>query len=318
MFEKIAIILLLNIVFYAKALTYKYSSDDVAVFLRKTTWKNEWHRRFLQVEGTIRTTPQEDHFITIILHAITSSLVYVAFGADDVSFLAAILFSINPITNQGSVWISGRGYVLATMGMLLAISFPYIALPALFIATYANAGFFMPLVLLGTATPWLFAFAPICWAVYYKRFKGNVKHKMQMEMIAEDKKLKPEKIVLATKTFGWYFLNTIIPFKLSFYHSFLQGISWSGRSKGYSIFDRFFWVGVIVLCGIIYYWLNFTWSMFSFGLLWWCIGIAPFCNVIRMSQEIAERYAYLPSVGAMYCLSCAILNIERIFPWLNF
>jgi len=317
MVEKIAFILLFNIIFYAKTLTYKYSSDDIAVSLRKPFWKNELHKRFLQLEGSIRVNPQEDHALTTLLHAIASALVYTAFGADDTSFLAAILFSVNPITNQGSVWISGRGYVLSTIGMLLALSVPVLSLPALIVATYSNAGFVMPLVLLGSATPWAFLFAPIAWLVNGFNFKKNVAHKMQMEMVDEDKKVSFNKLILIVKTFGFYLTNTIIPFKTSFYHSFLQSSSGSMKDKAYDIRDRFFWLGLVFIFAIVCYWLNFTWNMVSFGLLWWCLGILPFCNFMRMHQEIAERYAYLPSVGIMYCLAHFLLNIKKVLPWLN-
>jgi hypothetical protein len=46
--------------------------------------------------------------------------------------------------------------------------------------------------------------------------------------------------------------------------------------------------------------------MVHFALLWWIVGIAPFCNFIRIQQEIAERYAYLPNVGLMFVLASAL------------
>ena len=52
--------------------------------------------------------------------------------------------------------------------------------------------------------------------------------------------------------------------------------------------------------------------MVCFGILWWCIGIAPFVNIYRMQQELGERYCYLPNVGIMFILASCIHS----FPYL--
>lgn len=70
--------------------------------------------------------------------------------------------------------------------------------------------------------------------------------------------------------------------------------------------DRFFWIGVAFMVAIVYYWTAVPWNMASFGILWWIICIAPFLNIIRMQQEIAERYIYLPNVGLMMVLATFI------------
>lgn len=306
MFEKICIILLANLVFYAKTLRFKYSSDDIPVFQSPPNYRNKLEKWLFWIEGRSRLAPPRDHFLTIIVHALVCVFIYTGFGATDISFIAALLFAFNPANNQASVWISGRPYAMAALGMTGAMTFPVLCLPFILLATYYNAGFLAPLAFFGSSHLWFVLCIPIVWAFHWKRFRGNVQHKMKAEMLAEDKAIKPEKVVLAIKTFGFYTALAIIPFKNTFYHSFLQSASGCGKEKAYSMKDRFFWIGAFLLCALVAYWIMVPWNQVSFALLWWCICLAPFCNFIRMSQEIAERYIYLPNVGLMIVLATLI------------
>jgi hypothetical protein len=302
--ERICIILLANFVFYFKTLRYKYSSDDIPVFIKSRELKYGWWKQlFWEVEGSIRVNEQKDHALTMMLHALTCVFIYTGFGSTDVSFMAALLFSFNPITNQGSVWISGRGYVLPTMLLLMAMSIPWVGPAILILVAYFNIGFLAPLTLVGSEHWWMICFMPLIWMFHVKRFTHFVKDKASKEMFAEDKKIKPEKIVLFTKTFGYYLVNALIPFTTTFYHSFLESAAGSRKHISYSMKCKFFWIGLVAVLSIIAYWIFVPWNMISFGLLWWCMGIAPFCNAFRISQELSERYAYFPTVGLMVALA---------------
>ena len=308
MIEKIAIILLANLVFFSKTLTYRYSSDDIPVYMNPPNFRNKWEKRWYWLIGRMRINPQEDHALTTLIHAIVCVFIYIGFGANDISFIASLLFAFNPTNNQGSVWISGRSYALAALGMTGALAFPMLALGFIFIAVSTNPGFLAPIVLFGSkANPWILAvFIGLAWGWHGRNFYSNVKHKMNKEMFTEDKAFKIEKFVLAIKTYGFYTTLSIIPFKNAFYHSFLQACAGSGKNKAYSVKDRFFWIGLAFFAAVAWYWLAVPWNMVSFGLLWWIVCLAPFSNFFRMSQEIAERYVFLPSVGLMFVLASII------------
>ncbi len=296
MFKEVCVILLLNILFYLKTLGYKYASDDLPSYQRGKN-PNKWKHWYLVLEGHEKSTPVTDHAITILLHSLVCIGIYLGFGKTDISFLAAILFSVNPSNNQGSIWISGRGYVLSALGMVWSLTIPYLAPLFLLICTYSNAGFLSPIALIGSNYPWLVLLLPPLWWFHSKRFHTNVKAKMDREMFTEDKAIKLQKIPLVIKTFGFYATLAVIPFQNSFYHSFLQSSSGSGVKKAYTMKDRFFFIGLAILGTMAWYIFTHKWDMICFGMLWWCICIAPFLNFIRMNQEIAERYIYLPNVG---------------------
>lgn len=304
--QDILILLVVNLIFYFKCLGYGYVSDDIPVAKRGRP-ANMWKRFWLQLEGSIRTTPKNDHALTMVIHALTAVFIYTGFGSNEVSFLAALLFSFNPINNQCSVWISGRGYAVSALTMCMAMTFPYVGPLILLFTTYTIAGFFAPLVLLGSEHAWMVLFLPLVWMFHAKHFMGNVKAKMDMELHAEDRKITWRKLVLMVKTMGFYFTHSLFPIKTTFYHSYMQSMAGSGKIKAYSFKDRFLWVGLVVL-PLIAYRLAQPWDMVSFGLLWWVFCIAPFSNLYRMHQEISERYCYLPNVGLMFVLASYLIN----------
>ena len=313
MIEKKCIILLVNLLFYFKTLKYQYVSDDIPSSQRKETHP-KWKYWLLVFEGHLKSTPLIDHGITMILHSLVCVFIYTAFGANEVSFIGALLFSLNPINNQGSVWISGRGYVFSALGMLMAMTFPYISPIFLLGATYSNAGFFAPIALSGSQFSWMLLFMPLVWLFHWGRFKKNVGEKIKQEMYEEDKKVSVKKLILLIKTASFYFVHSILPIKNTFYHSYMQSMAGSGRFKAYSLKDRFLWIGIAIIVGIFWYWITHPWDMISFGFLWWIITIAPFCNLFRLHQEIAERYCYLPNVGLMIVLSSIIIKFPILIP----
>lgn len=302
MIDHIGIIVLCNLLFYFKTLGYGYSSDDIPANFRPKH-PNKWIHWLGVIEGRARHTPQADHALTMLIHTLVCVFIYLGFGSNDVSFLAALLFTFNPANNQAAVWIAGRGYALAALGITMALALPVLGPLALLLATYYNAGFLSPIALLGSPTPWLVAALPLCWLFHVKRFKANVKDKIEKEMFAEDRAIKPEKLVLFTKTLGFYLVHGLIPIKTTFYHSFLQSASGSGAKRAYNWRCRFFWIGLIGLSTICAYLVYKPWSLVHFSLLLWLVALAPFGNFFRVQQEIAERYMYLPNVGLMFVLA---------------
>lgn len=301
MIEQAAIVVLANLLFYFKTLSYKYCSDDIPSYGRGKSRAKLKHWLYV-LEGREKTTPHIDHFITMMIHTLVCLFIYLGFGANDISFLAALLFSFNPANNQGSVWISGRTYALPTLGLTMLMAFPKMAIILLAGICYFNSGFTAPLIFAGSPHPWILWFLPLAWFMNVGRFRKNVMGKVKMEMFDEDRKIHPKKLILFTKTFGWYLWHSLFPTKNTFYHAFLQSLAGCMSDKGYTL-CRWFWFGLISGISAITYMIIHPWDLTNFAVLWFCFTIAPFCNLMRIHQEIAERYMYLPLVGAMYFLA---------------
>jgi|25BtaG_2_1085352.scaffolds.fasta_scaffold03861_3 hypothetical protein len=328
MLEKLGIIIVVNLILYFKTLRFKFVSDDFSVWKNPPKFKNNWHRRWLQVLGQAKiysTTAafkrerkrlklvkfkneQQEHFFTLLIHILICILIYFAFGKTNIAFLAALLYSVNPANNQGTIWPGGRGYALPMVGLLSAMALPYISPIMLFFCSSFTIGFLAPLALIGSAKWYLLALMPIVWLLHSRKFVTAVKTKHGAESFTEDNRFHARKIILAIKTFGFYLTLCLIPFRITFYHAFLQSCAGNivMRKRAYSL-CKFFWIGLTVGIGwIIYSWHN--WNSISWALFAFMITIAPFCNLKRANQEIAERFTALPNIFLMYFLAQILIQ----------
>jgi hypothetical protein len=108
---------------------------------------------------------------------------------------------------------------------------------------------------LGSERFYLVLIAPIIWLICFKRLKREVKVRRTNEAVAFDKKLSWDKLIISIKIYGYYFALCLIPFKLTWYHSFMQSGAGGGnaleRKKALSL-NWPFWVGITVLGYVIY------------------------------------------------------------------
>lgn len=331
-FNAVAWIVIVNLALYMKTLRYKFVSDDFTVWKNPPVAKNLWHRLWLEVTGqkkiyarsirfarangklymAIIRCEEMEHLFTIALHTAICVTIYFAFGASWVSFVAAMLYSTNPVNNQGTIWPSGRGYVYPILFLLLAMALPMASPLFLYAGTWYTAGFLAPLALIGSKWWYLLGLMPVIWYLHTKKFTKAVKNKQNMECFDEDKVIHPRKLILAVKTFGFYLTLCIIPFRITFYHNFLQSAAGSMKHKCYTL-CRYFWIGVAGIVGMVAYGCLLPWDTFIWALLAFSLTIIPFCNFVRANQEIAERFAALPNVFLMYALAHLIAPYTALF-----
>ena len=330
MLEHICLIIIINLLLYVKTLRFHFVSDDFTCWRNPKIGKNWFHQTFLQITGqtkfycrglqfvwrekkfyvAILRTEEIEHLLAILLHTVACISIYFAFGASWVSFVAALLYSTNPINNQGTIWPSGRGYVFPIIFLMLSFALPYASPLFLWAGTWYTAGFLAPLVLIGSAKWYLLLLMPVIWWLHSKKFTTAVKNKQNTECFTEDRIVHPKKLITGIKTFGFYLFLCLVPFRITFYHNFLQSMAGSMKHKAYTL-CRYFWFGLFALVGMAVYgvqhWDTFIWALFAFFLT-----IAPFCNVVRANQEIAERFAALPNVFLMYALAQVICKIGGV------
>lgn len=319
----IEIIILVNLLLYFKTLRYKFVSDDFAVYKNPPAFKNEWHKRWLQFIGACKLMEQSVHFIkhegrwkiifakteefehlyALVIHIAICLAIYFAFGKSYISFIAALLYSVNPVNNQGTIWPGGRGYALPILSLLVSVGMPILAPVMLYFCSSFTVGFLAPLVLIGSKQWYLLGLMPIIWWFHSKKFRTAIKSKASKEVFDEDRKIHPRKLIILIKTYGFYFILCLFPFRITFYHNFLQSMAGNDimKARVYKL-DRYFFTGLIAGFGtLIYSYLH--WGPLAWALLAFMIGIAPFCNLMRNNQEIAERFAALPNVFLMYALA---------------
>lgn len=305
----IALIILINLLFYLRTLKYPGICDDIPVFnqtveIPKGWWMYFWYHLF----GRKYKEWKLPHILTLFFHTLNCILIYMAFGSNYISAIAALLFSVNPVNNQCSIWISGRvGYSMNTTFALLMWLFP-LASPLIYLfATYfCGASIILfPLIFLFTKYWWLSALVGLgFWRESKRIFSKEPNAKFQTESNIELKSITPRKIIIALKSLGYYFINALFALRLGYYHKylFLHGVNVETNKESYKI-DKYFFIGIGVILLTLY---TMIWTK-NIGMAWFCLCISQWCNVISFNQTITNRYIYMPNVGLTLFISSLLL-----------
>ena len=297
----ILLIIFINLFFYWRTLSYAGICDDIPVFNQAVEIPKGWWMYFwYHLHGRKYKSWKLCHWQNIIIHTINCILIYIAFGANNTSLIAALLFAINPVNNQGSIWISGKGYSLNTTWALVMWMFPMWSILIYIYGLYFSGAslIFFPLMFLFT-NHWYLVFMIFLgfrreWCRIFN--KKDPRSKFNTETNAELLTRKPRKVIIALKTYGYHFVNCITAFRLGYYHKymFLHGVNAEENKKSYKL-DKFFFIGLTLAV--------VTLVTRDFGLLWFSITIAMWCNVITFNQTITNRYLYLGNCGVMFTLT---------------
>ncbi len=247
-----------------------------------------------------------DHCFRILLNCTIAVLIYKAFGSNNISLWASILYSVHPINNQTSLWLNGRRYALNIILVLLAYcigSWGILLYPLMPFLQF-NAAFF-PILLFNNSPLFLLAI-PIFFLIgnsyIIKWFKTRQKNIPE----GEYKTYHPRRLIVIIKTFGIYITTMLLPRKILFYSDklYFWGISHEGNKDAYKIDSNFF-VGVN---SILAYFIIGTYIPREYLpiYIFMFFSVIQWCNIITVTQTIADRYASLPNVFMMFLISWAV------------
>lgn len=259
---------------------------------------------------------RKHHLFSVLLHVVSTGLLYLfletLFG-HTVAFWATLLFTVHPINNQSIAWVSGRGYPLGLIGLLLSLQIPkivsfYPALETLTITKYlmfslifiwgivsqfATMMSFPVLIMMGE---WnlsiLSAFIMLIAGAWF--VKDTISHRAKTfkeQAMENTTKFRPNKIIVAIKTFAYYTQLCIFPAHMGIYHKWGYHYE-DGMEKE----DNLFWLGVVLLLsfGGLFYFGN---NAVRFGIVWYISYLFIFLNWITIHQFVSERYCYIANIG---------------------
>ena len=303
----ICILISCNLVFYWRILNYDFISDDLSVYMRKEPEpKNALHRWWLQFRCRRYFNQKEVHLMNIFFHTLNSILIYFLFGSNLLSFCTAMLFLLNPVNSQCSIWASGRSYCISTTFVLLMFLFPVFSPLFYFFTKFFSANaIFSPLTFM-TTPYWFWALMPLG-LIFFIR-KGLIE-KSKTNVSNEMKAIGLRKLVTFAKCYGYYFVLCIFPFHLGWHHEYVWGIGVTDKyNKACYSLNKSFWWSLLLVC-IVSANLIFNWSPQLWGLLWFSVNIAMWCNFLTWQQQIAERFCYLANVGMMAFLGALLWKL---------
>lgn len=276
------------------------------------------------------------HLMNIVWHAAVVCLLFFVtrrlFRCSAVAFLSAALFAIHPIHSEPVAWIAGiadlqltflyllafwfflsstqhtsikiRTRILATGGLALAllskepaITFPVLA--AIYTAFYQHDR------ASHTRISRIFAkqHLPLwCVAAAYLVVRGLVVAG-GWSVAQRDGLSILEQLLSTVALVGQYMTKLVWPAKLAFFYPF---------TKSKSPFDLHFLTGsaILLICAAVFVWLWKHHRPASFGFVWIFLTLAPVLNIRWMvTNVLAERYLYLPSVGFCWLAGFAVVRL---------
>lgn len=252
------------------------------------------------------------HTINLVIHLANTFLLYFFLKnivSEQVAFVSTLLFIIHPISCQSIAWISGIGYLLCLNMALLSFSIPFwipeplIHVPIVCILTWLSCSFllaglanFIILALLGF---WWAALGAglvsiLCFitqALWVKNYRVKA---FKDQNMGHSTKVNLRKPIVMLKSFFYYVCLTLFPKRLGLYHEW--GYHYDEKMER---FDLRAMGGLITLAvlGLIAYFGAFPLKL---GAVWFVIYVGLFLNLITAQQTVADRYAFIASLG--FCL----------------
>lgn len=323
---EILAIITLSVLVYGKTINYSPIVDDVPWLnylrkLPKLSWKEhkvaiirQFFKHRLYGAGTFEVSrglgdkPKAyniplDNAVRIGLFALSGVLMYLALGKNTVAFWAAILFILNPINNQVSLWKNGRRFIVninLVLGMMCLGGWGialYFLTPLLQISAI-----FSPILMVGQS-PWFLLAIPIVLAIGWREIQIKIKERLLL--IGDEDRLKftPKRLIIIVKYFGHYFFRMPIPGRCLMIYPTLHywGRTEEGNKDAYSFnFDFFKGVaGLLISVGLIYI-LPSDLKPLSIFML---VATLQWSAVLPFVQDLADRYVSLPNVFMMFFVS---------------
>ena len=265
---------------------YKYNIDDLEVVKPKEQeTKNIYKRIWEHLRGNKYTDSRLAHIIATTLHCINCCLIYLAFGKNNVSFLTALLFAVNPVNNAAAVWLSGKPYAISTMLLLLGlVILPLMPILYGFCVWWAPNSLFFPMIFLMHKPHWYFLLLPMIGYLSSKKFRKVIKTRIEQNKGVMTE-IKPRKIILLFKTLGYYFKICLLPVRIGMCHSYLHTFGMSEKeTKVWYKLDKYFFLGVaLTLLGIYAF---FHLNPVTYGFLWFLFLTVQWCNFIMVNHPI--------------------------------
>lgn len=281
--------------------TFAYSTKETGEGC--TAQGEKWHcnLRFERIFG-------------VFLTGLTASLIYIAFGKNVVSLTAGILWAINPINNQLTIWLNGRRYIINIILVLTMLIFKPLGF-ILFPLTplFQISAIFAP-VLCGW---WGLGLSIIVIYLFRQKIFSTIIGRM--ESIADKTRLNFtwKKLVVVSKFYGNYFFRMIHPKNtLMIYPGFhyYYGVTLKGEQEATEIWSWDLLKGITALSLTLIGLLTFKGDLFFYWLFMF-LSILQWCAIIPITQELADRYASLPNVFAMFFTVHLLNTYLGVYSW---
>jgi hypothetical protein len=264
-----------------------------------------------------------EHFLSIVIHLVNCTLIYLAFGRTPYSLLASFFFLVAPANAQPAIWLNGKRYAISTMLVLLMWLFrPWGIIFYPFTIFWQINAILAPVLYVITGSWWLLRFLPAiplfllipnANGVRGQHFARECMERFRINRSSEAVAWKARKLVLYVKCFGYNVLYALFPIRIGFFHEFMETFSVTERDNNYWYsFNRHFWGGLGVLLFAFFCVVRYWSTPVGFGLVWYVLFISQWLHFPwTITQAVATRYLYLPNAGLYLAISYALWQLPE-------
>lgn len=239
-----------------------------------------------------------EHGFTIALHTAICFMIYAVLGHNTTSFVAALLYAVNPVNMQTSVWLNGRRYAVNILLMLAMLGLGAWGLPFYAITPMLQVNVIFAPVLLGW---WGVLVSLAMIALAWPRFiKPAVDGRLKSLSSKDMREFTPKRLIIIVKTFGFYIARMLLPGRAMMVHPFLTdwGLTEYGNKNAYR-FDLWFVFGSACLAAVPFgLWFLTGPERWYFAFM--VIATLQVSNVLPLVQTSADRYTNAANVFMMY------------------
>jgi len=315
----VVFIVAFNLVVYWRTLKYGLVMDDMQHWkgrrenglkgweyfksIRSGAQLKQWADERLYSGTTFGLNLRVERSFAIFLNALVAALMYLALGRNEVSLVAALLYSCNPVNNQTSCWLNGRRYILCIVLVLLMAAFPPAA-----ILLYPAAGllqvtaFFSPVLLVGHS-PWYLALIPAALFFTRKWIVDKISSRANAMADGDLKTFGWTRPIVIVKTFGFFFWKMVFPQVCAMQYP--DRIKWGqtkeANDEAYAL-NSSFWIGIcaFAVCAAVVFFCPGAcrpWAVFM------VLATLQWSAIIPVTQILSDRYCSMPNVFVMFFVS---------------
>jgi protein O-mannosyl-transferase len=276
--------------------------------------------------GLWNLNPAGYHLTNIAIHAANVLLVYWLVlslaAAPLTALLAAAIFAVHPVQCETVSWIAARSNLLCALFLLLA----FLAYLRNTRKSYSWSLLFFTLSLLAKETAIIFILLLALYDYYFvlkveKSKAANMWWSYLPVVLISGLYLLLRTLVLGQVTQrGWWggsLWHTLLTMGKSFYYYIkILVIPWKLTIDyvldiANNIQDPLVVCGLILILAIIALALKISHKekLITFGLFWFLIALLPVSNIIPLEALLAERFLYLPLVGAAIAIAVPLSSL---------
>ena len=289
---------------------------------------------YLALHKVYGNLPLGFHIVNIALAGCVACLIYAVTlqwtSSQPVAWIAAAVFALHPVHSEIVAWVAGMGDLEATLFLLIAflifVDIPRGSPPSLRKSFFMGSAFGMAILSKETAAPF-----PILAFLFEHFFRAEAN---ETPLLTKLQRYVPFWIVFAaylgvrwsllggihaSSTPGALPTATVVRTGFALLAKYIGKLFWPVHLLAYYVFptrtrlfDPLVLAGVlsliVIVCLVVI--LRRRHPDAGFGLVWFLVLLGPVLNIRWLaSAAFAERYLFLPSVGFVWFIATAVVQL---------